>query len=166
MRRLEPIFVFGLLGLLGFLLTGAAGCSNTPSTPNNNLPPGTQPAPTKFEAGANCAADNDCEPGLGCLFPATACNALAVCVTAPPTPCDHPQNACSCLGEPIQVCDGYALSPVDPTGTCDGGTVVVPDGGADATIPPADAAPDSAVVPDAAKTPDASDAGASDAAGD
>jgi hypothetical protein len=160
MRRLEPIF---FLGLLGFFLTGAAGCSNTPSTSNNNLPPGTQPPPTKFEAGANCATENDCEQGLVCLFPATACNALAVCVTAPSSQC---VTGCSCLGEPIQVCDGYASNQVDPTGSCDGGMIAVPDGGTDATVPPADAAPDSAVVPDAAKTPDASDAGASDAAGD
>jgi hypothetical protein len=66
---------------------------------------------------------------------------------------------CSCLAEPIQVCQGYAENPVDPTSACDGGTVVTaPDAGdaaapeagpADATAP-ADAGTDAADAADAA----------------
>jgi hypothetical protein len=160
MRWLERAFL-GLLALGPVALP--AGCSNssTPVTSPGPIGSSTQPPPTKFEAGANCASDNDCEAGFICRFPATTCNALAVCVVAPPATCDHPQTACSCLAEPILVCDGYATSPVDSTATCDGGTVIVPtdggsEGGTDATVPPADAGPDALV--DAVAPMDASDA--------
>ena len=142
-----------------------AACSNgDDSTGPGTISPPSQPGPTSYEAGANCASTEDCNTGLVCLFPASACNTLAVCVVAPPTPCDHPQSACSCLGEVIQVCDGYATSQVDTTATCEGGGVIAPiDGGADSTAaPPAEAGSDAA--PDASPGTDASDA--SDAAGD
>jgi hypothetical protein len=160
MRWLDTALLTGLLAL------PAAGCSSSsPGTSPGTVPPASQPPPTKFEAGANCASDNDCEPGFVCRFPASTCNALAVCVTAPPSSCDHPQTACSCLAEPIQVCDGYAPNPVDSTATCDGGTMIVPnDGGTDATVPPADAGPDAAV--DATSPVDAADAAVADATGD
>lgn len=153
---------FGAIPLSGpFVLAlsvAVPGCSNSDGTPSGtSSPPASQPAPTKFEAGANCASDNDCEPGLTCLFPATTCNALPVCVAALPSPCDHPQAACSCLREPITVCDGYATSPIESLGACEGGAVIVPvDGGSDATVPPADAGPDA--PPDASPGVDAADA--------
>jgi hypothetical protein len=63
---------------------------------------------------------------------------------------------CSCLAEPIQVCQGYAENPVDPTASCDGGAVVsFPDAG--------DASNDSALtdssVADTSSPVDAADAG-------
>jgi hypothetical protein len=133
------------------------GCSSSSSPTQPGSQDASQPPPTKFEAGANCATSDDCDPGLACLFPATQCNALRVCVAPPPSPCDHPQVACSCLNEPIQVCDGYAENAVDPGGTCDGGAVFVPEAGSDA-IAPTDAGTDATPGADASGTGDASDA--------
>src|SRR5271156_2427393 len=91
------------------------GCSNGDDT-GAGPEDASQPPPTKFEAGSNCSTSDDCETGLVCLYPASPGNALPVCV-APPGPegggCETPQYACSCLDEPIQVCDGYAANAVD-----------------------------------------------------
>ncbi len=152
------------------------GCSNgDDSSPAGSVGDASQPPPTRFEAGANCAATADCEPGLVCLVPASACNALPVCVAAPwfadGGVCDQPQSACSCLGEVIQVCHGYATNPVDTTATCEGGTATIPEAGADAGPPAIEAgagdAGDAGGSVDAAVDaggagPDASDAAASD----
>jgi hypothetical protein len=98
--------------------------SSTPTVPLADIP--------KIEAGAPCATNNDCQSGLSCLYPATSCQAFKVCVATPPTPCDNPQAACSCLAEAIVVCDGYASDPIDPTGTCDAGAILPSeDGGVD-----------------------------------
>ncbi len=84
----------------------------------------------KIEAGAPCSTDNDCADGLSCLYPATTCQAYRVCTTTPANPCAAPQAACSCLGETIQVCGGFADDPIASMGACgDGGVVVVPDAG-------------------------------------
>jgi hypothetical protein len=107
---------------------------------------------TKLEAGSPCGSATDCENGLVCLYPANAtstCNTFKVCVTPPPSPCPSPQTMCSCLVEPVQVCQGYAENPVDPTITCEGGAVIPPseggvDAGADGAVPP-DAGLDSGV---------------------
>jgi hypothetical protein len=140
MRWLVLSLVAGALSVSPFV-----ACSNS-SSPSLGTMDASQPGPTKFEAGTNCASSNDCETGLVCLYPVGAgytCQSFQVCTTAPPSPCDHPTAACSCLGEPVQVCDGFAVDPVDPTGTCDGGTVIVPlDGGEDAPAPASEAGPD------------------------
>ena len=125
----------------------APGCSSDDNS-QPALGDASQPPVTKFEAGSNCSTSDDCETGLVCLYPATVCSALPVCV-APPAPeggaCEAPQLACSCLGEVIQVCNGYATNPVDSTSTCEGGTVIVPtEAGTDAVAPPADAGSDGA----------------------
>jgi hypothetical protein len=136
----------------------APGCSNgDDSSQLGTIEDASQPPPTKFEAGSNCASSADCETGLVCLFPVSACNALPVCVVQP-TACT--QVACSCLGEPIQVCGGYATNAVDPTSTCDGGIVPV-EGGTDAAAPSTDGGVDAGIDSgpgDAAPGVDASDA--------
>jgi hypothetical protein len=150
-----------LFSLLSFVTLAAVlpvACSNgDDSTSLGPIADASQPPQTRFEAGANCAASEDCETGLVCLFPvgaAYSCSTLAVCVAAPPATCDHPQTVCSCLAEPIVACDGYAANPADPTGTCEAGTVVItPDAGSD-DAQVADAAPG----PDATAATDASDA--------
>jgi hypothetical protein len=124
---------------------------------------GSQPPPTKVEAGSACGQDNDCEPGLVCLYPASStstCNEFKVCVVQP-FPCTQPQLMCSCLAEPIQVCGGYAQNQVDPTGPCDGGVVIIPEAGTDAGTDGAiDATPgaDASDASDAAIGVDATDA--------
>jgi hypothetical protein len=157
----------GSVGALGFLVTATLttpGCSNSDNPPAVSLGDASQPGPTSAEAGANCKSTENCNAGLVCLYPVSACSALPVCTVPPPSPCDHPQTACSCLGEVIQVCDGYASDPVDVTSTCDGGVVVVPtdsgsDGGGDATVPPSsDAGTGADAAIDAPAEVDASDA--------
>ena len=59
----------------------------------------------------------------------------------PPSPCDDPQVACSCLGETVQVCDGYSVDPLDSVGPCEGGVLLAPDAAAEDSE-----APDSTVV--------------------
>jgi hypothetical protein len=134
-----------------------AACSNGDSSNNpGGIQDASQPPPTKFEAGSACATSNDCATGLVCLHPATTCQAFSVCVAPPPNPCDHPQTACSCLGENVQVCDGYSVDPIDTLTPCaDSGVVPVVDAGGDATS-----------ATDTGTGTDASDAGATDDASD
>jgi len=159
-----------LVILLASAEWAAPGCSNgDDSSQVGSIADASQPIPTRFEAGSNCSSSADCEDGLACLFPASACNTLKVCVAAPwfseAGACDQPQPACSCLGEVIEICHGYGESPVDVTTTCDGGTAIVPmDAGLDAIAPAPDAggldaAPDASVG--AGDAGDVSDASAS-----
>jgi hypothetical protein len=128
MRWLPVTVLAALLPLAAFF-----ACSNgDDSSTSLGTMDASQPPPTKFEAGANCASTDDCETGLVCLFPVGAgfaCNALAVCVAQPT--CTKSTTACSCLAEPIPVCGGYAENPVDPTATCEAGAIPPEDGGAD-----------------------------------
>jgi hypothetical protein len=134
--------------------------SDDSSVATGSLVDAGQPPATKVEAGSACGQDNDCEPGLVCLYPASStstCNEYKVCVVQP-FPCTQPQVMCSCLDEPIQVCGGYAQNQVDPTGGCEGGVVIVPDAGTEAgTDGATDAAPAS-VASEAAIAVDAADA--------
>ncbi len=141
-------------------LVAPSACSNGDDAGSSLAPP-SKPGQTYSEAGSNCSTTENCEPGLVCLYPVAACNTLPVCVV-PPEPeggaCAQPQVACSCIGELIPVCNGYATSAVDPTSTCEGGTVIVPlDSGTDATVAPgADGGVEAG--PDASSGGDASDA--------
>jgi hypothetical protein len=151
------------------LLLLACNSDDTTNGPITPIGDASQPPPTKFEAGSPCATDNDCASGLVCLHPATTCQAYSVCTAAPPSPCDHPQTACSCLGENVQVCDGYSVDAIQALTPCgDGGTVPVVDGGTDAPSAPDGAGPVDAGSDtggggnDAAQVPDASDAASSD----
>jgi len=149
-----PLFAFLPLAAGAAAALWAPGCSNSDdSSQAGTIEDASQPPPTRFEAGSNCASSGDCQTGLACLYPVSTCSALAVCVVQPTT-CT--QTACSCLGEPIQVCGGYATNQVDPTNTCDGGIVVNLDAGTDAPTAPTDAGQDAGV--DAAPGVDASDA--------
>jgi len=139
------------LCLVAFALLG---CSNGD---DSSLPPtggdASQPD-TKFEAGAPCHSPNDCVSGLTCLFPATDCQTPAVCAPPPPTPCDAPLTACSCLAETIQVCDGYGEDPISAMGPCPDSGVVVKDAGSDApsssdAASAVDAGPDTSTPGDA-----------------
>ncbi|MGO8998080.1 MAG: hypothetical protein ACLQVI_32575 [Polyangiaceae bacterium] len=140
--------------------------SDDSSTSTGPLPDASQPPATRLEAGAACGSSSDCETGLLCLFPATStstCSEFPVCTPAPPSPCPQPVTMCSCLAEPIQVCQGYAENAVDPTGAaCDAG-VIPTEAGVDSAAPPSDSGTDST-----APANDAGDAGgdAADAAGD
>ena len=142
-------------------------CStSSPTSPVTPIEDASQPPQTKFEAGVPCATDNDCEATLVCRHPVTACNDPAICVAAPPSPCDRPQVVCSCLDETETACDGYAVDPIASIGACgDGGLPPASDDAAadgpalDATVvdsaPEVDAtadvaAPDSAPIADAA----------------
>lgn len=111
-------------------------CSNDDSgTSPGQVQPGSQPPATKFEAGAPCLTLNDCQAGLACLYPAPGCQLSRVCAPTPPSPCDQPQVACSCLAETVQVCDGYADDPIDSLGACaDAGFIVPSDDGGDSTV--------------------------------
>jgi hypothetical protein len=126
---LRPLLlVIGALAIaVAFPLAACSGDDS--SSPNLPLEDASQPAIPKIEAGSACATNNDCQSGLSCLYPATTCQAFRVCTATPPSPCDDPQPACSCLAEPIVVCDGYATDPIDPTATCEAGAVVTEDGG-------------------------------------
>jgi hypothetical protein len=123
------VLTIGALAV-GIALPLAACSGDDSSTPTIPLEDASQPPIPKIEAGSACATNNDCQQGLVCLYPATVCNAFRVCTSPPPSPCDNPQAACSCLGEPITVCDGYATDPIDPTGACEGGALP-DDGGSD-----------------------------------
>ena len=148
----------------------APGCSKgDDSSQGAGIGDASQPPPTRFEAGANCASTGDCDLGLVCLVPASTCNAAPVCVSAPwftdGGVCDQPTSACSCLGEVIEVCHGYATNPVDTTAVCEAGTPFVPEAGADGGPPGSDAGDagggsDGAL--DAAPIPDASDGSTGD----
>jgi hypothetical protein len=147
---LRPLLlVIGTLGIaIGLPLAACSGDDS--SSPTIPLADASQPPIPKIEAGAPCATNNDCQSGLSCLYPVSTCQAFKVCTATPPNPCDNPQTLCSCLGEPIVACDNYATDPIDPTVTCDGGTILpTEDGGFDSG--PADAGMDAA-------EPDASDA--------
>jgi hypothetical protein len=140
------------------VVAGLLACSGDDSTPGTAgpAPPGdaSQPAIPKIEAGAPCATDNDCQPGLSCLYPVSNCQAFRVCTATPPATCPSPQTMCSCLAEPVVTCNGYSSDPVDTTVTTCGG-----DGGV--VIVPTDAGNDTGAVVDAGVDsggPDASDA--------
>lgn len=151
MRLLHAaLFVFGVPLL---------ACSNDDSaTSPGQVEPAQQPPATKFEAGAPCLTSNDCQSGLVCLYPAPGCQNFQVCTTPPPTPCDKPQVACSCLAETVQVCDGYAVDPIDSLGACEGGVILPDDAGVDdASI--SDSAPSGGNdASDSSSATDASDA--------
>jgi hypothetical protein len=149
---LRPLVLAIVASAVGIALPLAACSSDDSSAAAIPLEDASQTPIPKIEAGSACATNNDCQQGLVCLYPATACNAFRVCTSPLPDPCDNPQAACSCLGEPIIVCDGYAADPVDPTAACDGG-VLPDDGGLDSA---ASGTPDSG--PDSGSLLDASDA--------
>ncbi|HEY2514039.1 MAG TPA: hypothetical protein VGI39_24400 [Polyangiaceae bacterium] len=146
----------------------SSGDDNGSTTP---IADASQPPPTKFEAGASCLTSNDCQTGLVCLFPTTTCSAFAVCAPAPLSPCDNPQTACSCLGETIDTCDGYAVDPISAMGACGDSGVKPPmeAGSTDTGAPPVDAGtPDTGAPPvdgggDAAPP---ADSGSADATGE
>ena len=145
------------------LLGCSSGDDSSPTTPIGDA---SQPPATKFEAGAPCLTSNDCQSGLVCLFPTTSCSAFAVCAPASPSPCDHPQTACSCLGETIDTCDGYAVDPISAMGACGDSGVKPPveAGTTDTGVPPVDAGtPDTGAHLDAG-TP--VDSGSADATGE
>jgi hypothetical protein len=147
--------------LLASFAVALPGCSTSDDSSGAITPidDASQPAVTKFEAGSPCSTSNDCVAGLVCLHPATNCHAFAVCVSPPPTPCDNPQLACSCLVETIAICDGYGSDAIDSLGPC-------ADTGA---VSPLDASADGPGAADAAEGIDASEAGtfdASDASGE
>jgi hypothetical protein len=153
---------FFLAAPLALAAAPFTACSNS-STPTSlgALPDASGPSSPRGEAGTVCGSATDCENGLSCLYPASAtstCSEYKVCVVAPPSPCPTPTTMCSCLAEPIQVCQGYAENPVDPSSTCDGGAVVtLPDAG-DAAVPeagPADAAAPTDAGSDATDAADA-----------
>ena len=161
----------------------APGCSGDDNTGPGEIAEAGQPPATTFEAGSSCASSDDCDHGLVCLFPVSTCNALTICVAPPGGSdgggCAAPQYACSCLGEPIQVCGGYAANPVDTTSTCEGGILPIDsgaadsgaseagasEGGADATAP-AEAGVDGAASGDATTDAALPATDASDAAGE
>jgi hypothetical protein len=168
MRWLHATALFSLLLALGWAPFFACSSDDSSAT-TGSLDAASQPPATKLEAGSACGQTNDCEPGLVCLYPASStstCNEYPVCVTQP-FPCTQPQTMCSCLVEPIQVCQGYAQNAVDPTITCDGGVVVVPgeagaEGGIDAAAPvdasEAGSVADAGSVAEAGSVADAADA--------
>jgi hypothetical protein len=148
MNWLRRTVVFLALLAPASLLHACSGDDNATTTPVDL--DASQPVIPKIEAGSPCATNNDCASGLVCLYPATTCQAFRVCTSAPPDPCPGAVTACSCLGDPIQVCGGFASDAVDPTGaSCgDSGPVIAPeagsDGGAgDSSLPPSDAGSDS-----------------------
>jgi len=160
MNWLRPLTCLLLLAPVSLL----HACSSDDSSATSQIDYDASQTPIpKIEAGAPCATNNDCQSGLVCLYPATTCEAFRVCTAAPADPCPAPQNACSCLGEPIQVCNGFASDPIDPTGgSCgEGGIVITPDSG------PSEDAGDSAAPPNDSGSDSGFDAGAdaADAAG-
>jgi hypothetical protein len=147
---------------IGLLFTA---CSNDDSqTATGEIQPPSQSASAKFEAGAPCLTGNDCASAT-CLYPVGAgCGSPRVCAPAPPASCGMPQIVCTCLGETVSSCDGYAEDAIESAGVCEGGEFVLPsdasadDGEAEGGV--VDAGPLDAGVPDAA------DAGTFDAGTD
>jgi len=141
----RPVVFLALLAPAS-LLHACSGDDN--ATTPADLDASQTPIP-KIEAGSSCTTNNDCVTGLVCLYPATTCEAFRVCTAAPPDPCPTAVTACSCLGEPIQVCGGFASDAIDPMGaSCgDSGPVIVPEAGSDdagdSSLPPVDSGSDS-----------------------
>lgn len=112
------------------LASSFVACSNdNTGTLTVPLEDASQPPIPKLEAGVGCVQNNDCLSGLSCLYPATSCASSAVCAPTPPDPCPNPQPACSCISDPITVCNGYTTAAFDYFGACESGTIIPTDAG-------------------------------------
>ncbi|HEY8041597.1 MAG TPA: hypothetical protein VIF15_17440 [Polyangiaceae bacterium] len=160
-----------LVASIGVATVSYAGCGNTTSTPivGNLMGPTcdassscgatddgggtTQDTGTPYthpETGAPCTTSADCAAGLDCAYPiADGCSAKGTCIFAlgvddAGSGCAT-QVTCGCDGQTHRfLCypTGYALTPTEAVGACEGGEVDA--GGTDAGEDASDAAGDAA----------------------